>query len=51
MIRRGRIAQGLIALVRPDLINLFLIYQNDAIGACKFLKSNLIELNPRAKTL
>jgi hypothetical protein len=51
MVRRGRIAQGLIVLVTPDLINLFLIYQNDDMGARKFLKSNLNELNPRAKTL
>jgi SAM-dependent methyltransferase len=51
MARRGKIAQELIALERPDLIDLFLTYQNEAIAARKFLQSSLIELNPEAEIL
>jgi len=51
MVRRGRIAQELIALEKPDLIGLFLTYQNEAIAARKFLQSSLIELNPEAEIL
>ena len=51
MVRRGRIAEGLIVLERPDLIDLFLTYQNEAIAARKFLQSSLIELNPEAEIL
>ncbi len=51
MVRRGRIAQELIALERPDLINLFLTYQNEAITARRFLQKSLTELNPDAEIL
>jgi len=51
MVRRGRIAQELIALERPDLINLFLTYQNEAIAARKFLNSSLIDLDSGAEIL
>ena len=51
MVRRGKIAQGLITLESPDLIDLFLTYQNEAIAARKFLQSSLIELNPEAEIL
>jgi SAM-dependent methyltransferase len=45
MVRRGRIAEGLITVERPELIDLFLTYQNEAIAARRFLQSSLIELN------
>ena len=51
MATRGKIAEGLILLERPDLIDLFLTYQNEAIAARKFLQSSLIELNPEAEIL
>lgn len=51
MARRGKIAEGLISMERPDLVDLFLIYQNEAIAARKFLESNLTELDPGAEIL
>lgn len=51
MVRRGKIAQGLIALERPDLIDLFLTYQNEALAARKFLENSLIGLKPGAEIL
>ena len=51
MARRGKIAEGLISMERPDLIDLFLTYQNEAIEALKFLKSSLIELDSGAEIL
>ncbi len=51
MVRRGKIAQEIISVQRPDLIDLFLTYQNEAIAARKFLQSSLIELNPEAEIL
>ena len=51
MLRRGKIAEGFIALEKPELIDLFLTYQNEAVAARRFLDSSLIELNPRAEIL
>ena len=51
MARREKIAEGLISMERPDLIDLFLTYQNEAIEALKFLKNSLIELDSGAKIL
>ncbi len=51
MVRRGRIAQELIALERPDLIDLFLTYQNEATAARRFLHNSLTELNPNVEIL
>jgi len=51
MNRRGKIAESLIASERPELIDLFLTYQNEAIAARKFLESSLIELDSGAKIL
>jgi 2-polyprenyl-3-methyl-5-hydroxy-6-metoxy-1,4-benzoquinol methylase len=51
MVRRGKIAEELIALQRPDLINLFLTYQNEAIAARKFLNESLNELDAGAEIL
>jgi 2-polyprenyl-3-methyl-5-hydroxy-6-metoxy-1,4-benzoquinol methylase len=51
MNRRGKIAESLITLERPDLINLFTTYQNEAIAARIFLQSSLIELDSGAEIL
>lgn len=51
MVRRGRIVQELIALARPDLMDLFLTYQNEATAARRFLQNSLTELNPDAEIL
>jgi len=51
MVRRGKIAEGLIALESPELLNLFLTYQNEAVFARKFLDNSLIELDSGAEVL
>ena len=51
MRRRGQEVEALIASERPELLDLFLIYQNEAIAARKFLESSLSELNVGAKIL
>ena len=51
MVRRGKIAESLIAPERPELIGLFITYQNEAIAARKFLDSSLIELDAGAEIL
>ena len=51
MARRGKIAEGLITLERPELTDLFLTYQNEAIAARKFLANSLTDLKPGAEIL
>jgi 2-polyprenyl-3-methyl-5-hydroxy-6-metoxy-1,4-benzoquinol methylase len=51
MVRRGKIVESLIALERPELINLFLTYQNEAIAARKFLENSLVELDAGTEIL
>ena len=51
MIRRGKIAEDFIALNRPELINLFFTYQNEAVFARKSLDNSLIQLDPGAEIL
>lgn len=51
MTRRGKIAERMIALEKPELIDLFLIYQNEAMAARKFLDSSLIKLDSGAEIL
>jgi 2-polyprenyl-3-methyl-5-hydroxy-6-metoxy-1,4-benzoquinol methylase len=51
MNRRGKIAESMIALEKPELIDLFLTYQNEAIAARIFLDSSLIELDSGAEIL
>lgn len=51
MTRRGRLAEGLILSERPELIDLFFTYQNEAIAARNFLDSNLNKLNSGAQIL
>lgn len=45
MAKRGEIAEGLISRERPDLIELFWTYQNEAIAAREFLGNSLVTLN------
>jgi len=51
MTSRGKIAECLILSERPELINLFFTYQNEAIAARKFLDSSLNELNSGSEIL
>jgi 2-polyprenyl-3-methyl-5-hydroxy-6-metoxy-1,4-benzoquinol methylase len=51
MKRRGQIAEALIAAEQPELLDLYLTYQNEAIAARKFLDSSLGELTADAKIL
>jgi 2-polyprenyl-3-methyl-5-hydroxy-6-metoxy-1,4-benzoquinol methylase len=51
MARRGKIAEDLIISERPELVDLFFTYQNEAIAARKFLDSSLNELNSGAQIL
>jgi 2-polyprenyl-3-methyl-5-hydroxy-6-metoxy-1,4-benzoquinol methylase len=51
MARRGKVAEGLIADQRPELLSLFFTYQNEAVAARKFLDISLIELNAETKIL
>ena len=51
MVRRGKEVENLILMERPELIDLFLTYQNEAIEARKLLDGSLIKLNPGAEIL
>jgi 2-polyprenyl-3-methyl-5-hydroxy-6-metoxy-1,4-benzoquinol methylase len=51
MARRGKIVEGLIISERPDLLELFLTYQSEAIAARKFLDNSLTELDSGAEIL
>ena len=51
MLQRGKIVEGIISNERPDLIELFFTYQNEAIQARKFLESSLMALDPGAEIL
>lgn len=51
MVRRGKVVEDLILVERPELIDLFLTYQNEAIEARKLLDSSLVILNPGAEIL
>ena len=51
MVTRGTIAGALIALERPELMDLFLTYQNEALTARRFLDDSLMELDPEAEIL
>jgi SAM-dependent methyltransferase len=51
MCRRGKIAEEIIALERPDLLELFFTYQNEAVAGRRFLDASLVELKPEAQIL
>ena len=51
MARRGKMAESLILMERPELIELFLIYQNEAMAARRFLDSSLVNLDSGAEIL
>lgn len=51
MAHRARAAEKLIALERPELIELFFTYQNEAVAARRFLDSNLVNLEAGSEIL
>jgi SAM-dependent methyltransferase len=51
MARRGKIVEAIIKKERPDLIDLFLTYQNEVTAAREFLEPNLAELDSGTKIL
>ena len=51
MSRRGKKVEELIALERPELIELFKTYQNEAVSARQFLQNSLTELSYEAEIL
>ena len=51
MATRAKKAEGLILLERPELIELFVTYQNEALAARKFLNSSLSDLEPGTEIL
>jgi 2-polyprenyl-3-methyl-5-hydroxy-6-metoxy-1,4-benzoquinol methylase len=51
MRRRGQIAEALIARERPELLDLYLTYQNEAVAARELLDSSLKELKTGAEVL
>lgn len=51
MVRRGKIVEDIIAMEKPQLIPLFLTYQNEALAARKFLECSLSGLEPGVEIL
>ena len=51
MVVRGMSAKDLISKQKPELLELFLTYQNEAIEARKFLHNNLVKLDKQAEIL
>jgi len=51
MMRRGKLAETLIMSERPDLLNLYLTYQNEAINARRLLDINLKDMRVGAEIL
>jgi 2-polyprenyl-3-methyl-5-hydroxy-6-metoxy-1,4-benzoquinol methylase len=51
MVRRGKAAEQLISEQRPELLSLFLTYQNEAVAARKLLHNSLIHLDSGAQIL
>lgn len=51
MRRRGQIAEALITSEKPELLELYLTYQNEAVAARRFLDNSLSELNAGAEIL
>lgn len=51
MQRRGKIAEQLISTQFPELLNLFLTYQNEALAARKLLHLNLMDLESGSEIL
>ena len=51
MTQRGKMAKSVIAIERPELMDLFLIYQNEAVAGRKILHKNLADLHFGAEIL
>jgi 2-polyprenyl-3-methyl-5-hydroxy-6-metoxy-1,4-benzoquinol methylase len=48
---RGKIVEELVSLQKPELLDLFITYQNEAMEARKLLHESLIKLNREAEIL
>ena len=51
MARRGKLVERVITLEKPELLNLFLTYQKEAMASRKFLESSLIGMNTGSEIL
>lgn len=51
MARRGSVAKSIIEFERPELLELFETYQNEAVNARKYLDPSLLELSEGAEIL
>lgn len=51
MVRRAKVAEDVIAMERPELLELYFTYQNEAIAARRFLQSSLRDLDYGAEIL
>jgi SAM-dependent methyltransferase len=51
MVHRGKVAEALIHHQRPELLSIFITYQNEAQEARKFLNTSLTELKEGAEIL
>jgi hypothetical protein len=45
MVRRSRVVESLVLLERPELLSLFLTYQNEALEARTLIDSNLNKMD------
>ena len=48
---RGKVAEELIRAQRPELLNLFVTYQNEAVASREYLETSLIEISEGAEIL
>jgi SAM-dependent methyltransferase len=51
MQKRGKEVEDLISLEKPELLSLFIMYQNEAIEARKLLHENLLHIGQNARVL
>ncbi len=48
---RGKVAEALIRAQRPELLSLFITYQNEAVASREYLESSLLEISEGAEIL
>ncbi len=51
MVRRGKIAESRIQREKPELLKLFITYQNEALAAREYLDNSLLEVSEAAEIL
>lgn len=51
MQRRGKEVEDLVSLEKPELLSLFIMYQNEALEARKLLHENLLHIGQNARVL